>query len=81
VLHPLEDHPLRHLFRAPRSASRRSSSWDRSGRNHDYIRVAPGETATLLEHDGAGCTTRFYVALAAPELSDPRRDPALLLGR
>ncbi len=72
MAHPLDDHPLRTLFRAPRSAVRRASSWDRSGGNADFIRIAPGETATLLEEDGAGCINRFYIALAAPELTDYR---------
>ncbi|HEX8803876.1 MAG TPA: hypothetical protein VF743_06775, partial [Acidimicrobiales bacterium] len=61
--HPLDDHPYRTLFRAPRSAVRRASSWDRSGGNNDYIRVPPHGTATLLEEEGAGCVTRVYVAL------------------
>jgi hypothetical protein len=72
VGHPLDDHPLRSLFRAPRSGTRRSSSWDRSGGNDDYVRIGPGESATLLAHDGPGCVTRIYVALAAHELTDHR---------
>ena len=72
MAHPLDDHPLRTLFRAPRSAVRRASSWDRSGGNNDFIRIAPGETATLLEEVGAGCINRIYIALAAPELTDYR---------
>ncbi len=70
--HPLDDHSLRSLFRAPRSGTRRASSWDRSGGNDDYIRIGPGESATLLAHDGPGCVTRIYVALAAYELTDHR---------
>lgn len=70
--HPLDDHPLRSLMRAPRSAVRRSSSWDRSGHNDDFVHIGPGETFTLLEHEGAGCITHIYAALAAPELTDYR---------
>ncbi len=51
---------------------KRSSSWDRTGRNDDYIRIGPGETVTLLDECGAGCITRIYLALAAPELTDHR---------
>jgi hypothetical protein len=70
--HPLDDHPLRSLFNAPRAVTARASSWDRTGGNDDFIRVPAGETATLLEVDGPGCVTRIYVALAAHELTDHR---------
>ena len=70
--HPLDDHPLRTLFRTPRSAARRASSWDRTGGNDDYVRVPPGSSTTLLDVAGAGCVTRIYVALAAYELTDLR---------
>jgi hypothetical protein len=70
--HPLDDHPLRHLLAAPRASTHRSSSWDRSGGNDDFIRIAAGERATLLEVEGAGCVNRIYVALAAHELTDHR---------
>ena len=70
--HPLDDHPLRSLFRAPRAATRRSSSWDRSGGNDDYVRIAPGETHDLLDLAGPGCVTRLYVAMVAPEPTDYR---------
>jgi hypothetical protein len=72
VPHPLDDHPLRSLFRAPRAGSYRASSWDRSGGNDDFIRIPAGATVTLLDQPGAGCITRIYVALIAPELSDYR---------
>ncbi|MBI5290109.1 MAG: DUF2961 domain-containing protein [Chloroflexi bacterium] len=74
---PLPEHPV---FRQPMSAlftytgarSRRASSWDRSGGNMDFVTVLPGQTATLLEHDGAGCITHLYCALAFPEITDYR---------
>ena len=72
VGHPLDDHPWRHLLRAPRSSVRRSSSWDRSGANQDYVQVGPGETHVLLDHEGAGCITHLYVAVAGAELTDYR---------
>ena len=71
-VHPLDDHPLRHLLRAPRAGVRRSSSWDRSGANQDYVRVGPGETHVLLDHRGAGCITHLYAAVAGAELTDYR---------
>lgn len=70
--HPLEHHPLRPLFTLTGARSRRASSWDRSGGNRDYLTVGPGETAVLLEHDGPGCVTHFYCALAFPEITDYR---------
>jgi hypothetical protein len=70
--HPLHRHPLRSLFTATGARSRRASSWDRSGGNFDFLVVGPGETVTLLEHDGAGCITHVYCALAFPELTDYR---------
>jgi hypothetical protein len=38
----------------------RSSSWDRSGRNHDYLTLRPGETVSLLEELGPGRLTHIY---------------------
>lgn len=70
--HPLDRHPLRTLFTATGARSRRASSWDRSGRNWDFVTVQPGDTAVLLEHDGPGCVTHLYCALAFPELTDYR---------
>jgi hypothetical protein len=70
--HPLHTHPMRSLFTRTGARSRRASSWDRSGGNMDFAVVGPGETATLLEHDGPGCVTHLYCALAFPELTDYR---------
>ncbi|HLB23879.1 MAG TPA: glycoside hydrolase family 172 protein [Dehalococcoidia bacterium] len=74
---PLPDHPI---FRQPMSAlftytgarSRRASSWDRSGGNMDFVTIGAGQTVTLLEHDGPGCVTHMYCALAFPEITDYR---------
>jgi len=70
--HPLDLHPFRTLFTATGARSRRASSWDRSGGNMDFLVVGPGETVTLLEHDGPGCVTHVYCALAFPEVTDYR---------
>src|SRR5688500_3671564 len=70
--HALEQHPYRHLFSPTGARSRRSSSWDRSGGNSDWFTVAPGETKVLLEHDGPGCITHFYNALAFNAITDFR---------
>jgi hypothetical protein len=71
-VHPLLQHPWRHLFLRPDSRSRRASSWDRSGGNRDFIVVPPGATVVLLEHHGPGCITHIYCALTFPEITDYR---------
>ncbi|MDP6349469.1 MAG: hypothetical protein QGG58_06765 [Chloroflexota bacterium] len=34
--------------------SRRSSTWDLSGKNQDWVMIQPGETAEVLDEAGAG---------------------------
>jgi len=70
--HPLDTHPLRSLCTLTGARSRRASSWDRRGGNHDFITVGAGETAVLLEHDGPGCITHIYCGMVFPELTDYR---------
>ena len=38
----------------------RRSSWDRSGRNKDYLMLEPNQTVTLLDEQGPGKITHFY---------------------
>jgi hypothetical protein len=45
----------------------RISSWDRSGRNRDFIMLPPHESTTLAEIDGPGCIQYFYAAVLANE--------------
>jgi D-arabinan exo alpha-(1,3)/(1,5)-arabinofuranosidase (non-reducing end) len=40
----------------------RRSSWDRSGRNADFLTLQPGATVTLLDEQGPGRITHFYWA-------------------
>ena len=40
--------------------SKRSSSWDRTGGNHDWVDIEPGQRQVLLEERGAGCVRHFY---------------------
>lgn len=72
IRHPLDQHPLRSLFTATDARSRRASSWDRRGRNWDFVVVGPGQTTVLMEHEGPGCVTHLYCALAFPEVTDYR---------
>jgi len=46
---------------------RRSSSWDRSGKNADYFRVEPGATATLADIRGAGSIRHIWVTISHEE--------------
>lgn len=40
------------------------SSYERSGGNADFRRVAPGETLTLVDHRGAGTLRRLWLTIA-----------------
>ena len=59
--------PLDTLFVLKNSKTARISSYDRSGGNHDWIEIAPGETAVLAEIFGAGVIRRFYMAPLAAD--------------
>jgi Protein of unknown function (DUF2961) len=43
--------------------TRRSSSWDRTGGNDDWVRVDPGSAATLLDVTGAGVVTHIWFTI------------------
>jgi hypothetical protein len=43
--------------------TRRSSSWDRTGGNDDWVRVEPGSAATLLDVTGAGVITHIWFTI------------------
>ena len=70
--HPLHRHPLRTLFTNTGARSRRASSWDRRGGNRDFFVVVRARRPCLLEHEGPGCITHLYCALAFPDLADYR---------
>lgn len=42
--------------------SKRASSWNRTGKNQDFLAIPAGETRPLLLADGAGCIRHFYWA-------------------
>ncbi len=46
------------ILREARSA--RTSSYDRSGGNQDWLTIPPGQTAALAEIEGAGCIKHIY---------------------
>ncbi len=47
--------------------NRRSSSWDRTGGNADWVVVEPGQTATLLDVTGAGVVTHLWFTIDSPD--------------
>jgi hypothetical protein len=54
-----------------RGRARQASSYDRTGGNRDFISLKPGETATLMEADGAGSIARMWVT--TQDWPDPGR--------
>jgi hypothetical protein len=58
---------LRDLARARPGRRHRSSSWDRTGGNDDRFHVQPGQTATLLDVEGAGIITHIWVTTQSDE--------------
>jgi len=51
------------LARLRNYKARRSSSWDRSGGNHDSVPVDAGQSATLLDVSGAGVVTHLWFTI------------------
>jgi len=52
----------------PRDArSRRVSSWDQSGANHDFVSIQSGETAVLADIQNAGCINHIWMTLNAED--------------
>ncbi len=47
--------------------TRRSSSWDRTGGNDDWVRVGPGDSRTLLDVSGAGVVTHIWFTINSPD--------------
>ena len=58
------------LFSLPHLRSyrnHRSSSWDRTGGNADWVVVNSGQTATLLDISGAGAVTHMWFTIDSPD--------------
>ncbi len=45
----------------------RSSSWDRTGGNADWVAVEPGQAATVLDVQGAGVVTHIWFTINSPD--------------
>jgi hypothetical protein len=54
---------LRDLPRLRAGARLRSSSWDTTGGNEDWIVVGPAQTASLLEAEGAGNINHIWIGI------------------
>jgi len=65
---------LRDLYKARAGRRNRASSFDRTGGNRDFVRIAPGEKATLFETSNPGCITHIWITMA----SDDGREMAFL---
>jgi hypothetical protein len=46
---------------------KRASSYDRTGANDDFRKIAPGETLTLLDDSGPGVITHIWITIASSE--------------
>lgn len=53
---------LRDLPRLRNTRRKRVSSWDRTGGNHDWTEIQPGETVTLADITGAGDINHIWIA-------------------
>lgn len=45
--------------------TKRVSSWDRSGKNRDFVTLESGSTALLADIVGPGCINHFYAAVSS----------------
>ena len=54
------DSPLGGLPHLRNVQSKRSSSWDRTGDNIDFLVIPAGETALLADIQGAGCINHIW---------------------
>jgi hypothetical protein len=64
---------LADICMAREGRSRRSSSWNRTGKNADRILIGAGETATIAEMKGAGCVQHIWMTVNSPEPDFLRR--------
>lgn len=64
---------LGELFLARGGKRRRSSSWDRRGKNADWLTVEPGATAVLADITGAGCIRHIWMTINHQERDSLRR--------
>lgn len=73
MLDRLTGSPLRGLANARTSRSRRISSYDVGGGNRDARPIAPWETLTLAEIEGAGLINHIWFTISHDDVFYPRR--------
>lgn len=56
--------PLGDLYRAREGGLVHYSSVDPTGGNNDWRPIAPGESLTLVDHEGAGVVRRWWITIA-----------------
>lgn len=65
--------PLAALPRPHPGRALHAGSWDRTGGNHDFLEIAPGQTVTLLDYRGAGTIHRFWMTVSTMKTSSLRQ--------
>jgi hypothetical protein len=58
---------LSSLISPHKYVQKRASSYDRTGGNDDFRKIAPGDTLTLLDDSGPGVITHVWITIASPE--------------
>ena len=58
---------LRNLVYPRQARTRRMSSWDRTGKNRDFVVVQAGETATLADIQASGCINHIWMTVNAED--------------
>ena len=53
--------------------SKRISSWNHDGRNHDCWNIKPGETRDMAAIEGPGCVKHIWVTIGSGEHAFPRK--------
>ncbi|MCZ7547385.1 MAG: DUF2961 domain-containing protein [Anaerolineae bacterium] len=65
--------PLSGLAKLRNYRSKKISSYDRTGANHDYVNLAKGQTLTIAEIEGPACITHIWITVACEDLLYPRK--------
>jgi hypothetical protein len=68
-----EGSPLAGLATLRDAATRRVSSWDKTGGNRDCIPIEPGQTATLADIAGAGAIRHIWFTIACGDANYLRK--------
>jgi len=70
---PLTNNFLKNMMVLNNSRTKRVSSWDRTGANHDFLTIEPGATATLADIKGPAIINHFYVTMSCNDWFHYRR--------